>query len=324
MFLFQELDIGARHIKLYLNSTLVFEGELEKGCGNQVFDYSTTIDLQNFQVSDSLFSSPVSSGHSLRGVSPQRHEDRKGGEGSSTQRQHSLNSQSSGTAVLAMMDMQEKSHTALPPITPSTVGVSSSSRHSSTHRNSFDLSASEEPLSLRQQVEQPATMEQTVTTQPSSSRVAPQWLQPLNRGAPEGCEASRERPLWLVPQQSAEPKSPSASSSSMLPELPCNPGRVCRGMERTVNGGQWKGESLDLSCDLLEELREQRTDRPLSGRRSSFRNTPLTDRQIEEQHLRATTLSYTGRFVKPLKFILCCILPSNIDQSAYCEASSIL
>ncbi|XP_028989867.1 katanin-interacting protein isoform X2 [Betta splendens] len=281
-----ELDIGARHIKLYLNSTLVFEGELEKGCGNQVFDYSTTIDLQDLEVSDSLFSSPVSSGHNLRGVSPQRNEDRKGGE-----RHHSLNSHSSDTAALSVMEMQEKTHAPLPPIAAAAVGVSSSARHSSTHTNSFDLSASEEPLSLRQQVEPPAPMEQTVTTQPSSSRVTPQWLQPLARGAPEGCESSRERPLWLVPQQAAEPRSPSVTSSSMLPELPCNPGRVCRGMERTVNGGQWKGDSLDLSCDLMDELKEQRADRPFSGRRSSFRSTPLPARHLEEQHLRATTLS---------------------------------
>ncbi|XP_029312207.1 protein KIAA0556 isoform X3 [Cottoperca gobio] len=286
-----DLDIGARHIKLYLNSTLVFEGELEKGCGNQVFDYSTAIDLQDFQVSDSLFSSPVSSGHNLRDASPLRHEDRKGGDGSSTQLHHSWNPQPPDTGH-AMMDMQDKSHALLPPITPP-VGVSSCAHRSSTQRSSFDLSASEEPLSLRQQVEQPAPMEQTVTTQPSSSRVAPQWLQPLNRGAPEGCEASRERPRWLVPQHSAEPRSPSASPSSMLPELPCNPGRVCRGMERTVNGGQCKADSLDLSCDLLEELAEQTSDRPISGRRSSFRNTAVTGRQTEEQHLRAAELSNT-------------------------------
>ncbi|XP_034413834.1 protein KIAA0556 isoform X3 [Cyclopterus lumpus] len=286
-----DLDIGARHIKLYLNSTLVFEGELEKGCGNQVFDYSTTIDLQDFQVSDSLFSSPVSSGHNLRGTSPQHH-DRKGGEGSSTQHHHSWNQQPS-YAGQAMMDMQEKPHTLLPRITPSPVVVSSSARRSSTQRNSFDMSVSEEPLSLRQQVEQPAPMEQTVTTQPSSSRVAPQWLQPLNRGAPEGCETSRERPRWLVPQHSAEPKSPSASSSSMLPELPCNPGRVCRVIEGAANGGQWKADSLDLSCDLLEELAEQKPDRPISGRRSSFRNSAVTARQTEEQHHKATALSNT-------------------------------
>ena len=272
----------------------MFDGELEKGCGNQVFDYSTKIDLQFFQVSDSLFSSPVSSGHNLWGVSPHCPEDRNGGEASSTQRHHSLNLQPTQEVGQAMIDMQEKSHTPLPPITTSSVGVSSSARRASTQRNSIDLSASEEPLSLRQQVVQPVPIEQTVTTQPSSSRVAPQWLQPLNRGAPEGCETSRERPRWLVPQHSGDPKASSASSSSMLPELPCNPGRVCRGMERTVNGAQWKTDSLDMSCDLLEELREQKSDRPISGRRSSFRNSAVTARQTEEQHLRATALSNTG------------------------------
>uniref|UniRef100_A0A672YEB9 KIAA0556 n=1 Tax=Sphaeramia orbicularis TaxID=375764 RepID=A0A672YEB9_9TELE len=275
-----DLDIGARHIKLYLNSTLVFEGELKKGCGNQVFDYSTTVDLQDFQISD-LFSSPVSSGHSLRGISPQRSDERK--ETSNIQRHQSSTPQLSEAAGQAMIDMQEKSHTPLPPITPSPLGVSSSARRLSSQRNSFDLSFSEEGVSHRQQVEQPAVIEQTVTTQPSSSRVTPQWLQPLNRGAPEGCETSREKPRWLVPQHSAESKSPSVSSSSMLPELPCNPGRVCRGVERTANGGQWKGDSLDLNCDLLEELGEQKPDRPISGRRSSFRNTGVTARLTEDR-----------------------------------------
>ncbi|XP_078414458.1 katanin-interacting protein isoform X1 [Cetorhinus maximus] len=41
-----ELDVGARHVRIYVDSDLVYEEELEKGCGNQVFDYSTTIDLR--------------------------------------------------------------------------------------------------------------------------------------------------------------------------------------------------------------------------------------------------------------------------------------
>ncbi|XP_017274072.1 katanin-interacting protein isoform X2 [Kryptolebias marmoratus] len=272
-----DLDICARHIKLYLNCTLVFEGELEKGCGNQVFDYSTTINLKDFQASDTLFSSPVSSGHNLRGASPRRYEDRKSGEGSSSQR-HQSSVASSDPAGQIMIDMQEKAHTPLPPIT--------TSRRPASQRSSFDLSASEEePLSPRQQVEQ------TVTTQPSSSRVAPQWLQPLNRAAPEGCEANREKPRWLVPQHSVETKPHPVSSSSMLSELPCNPGRVCRGIDRTVNGGQWKDDSLDLNCDLLEELGEQKPDRPISGRRSSFRNHSVTVRQTEEKQHRATAVT---------------------------------
>ncbi|KAK7919767.1 hypothetical protein WMY93_011051 [Mugilogobius chulae] len=239
-----DLDIGARRIKLYLNSTLVFEGELDKGCGNQVFDYSTTIDLQNFHVSD-LISSPVSSGHSLRGVSPQYNDERRASNDSIIQRHQSYNS---GSEIVgqAMIDMQE-SHTPLPPI------------------SSFG------PLHLLHS--QTAVLEQTVTTQPASTRVAPQWLQPLNRGSPEGSDTNRERPRWLVPQLSAELKDTPVSSSSMLPELPCNPGRVCRG-ERIANGSQRRAESLD--CDLLEEFGDAKPDRAISGQVSTSRkqNSP--------------------------------------------------
>lgn len=268
-----DLDVGARHIKLYLNSTLVFEGELDKGCGNQVFDYSTTIDLQDFTASD-LISSPVASGHSLRGVSPQCSDERRA---SSIIQRHQSYNPSSEVVGQAMTDMQEKSHIPLPPITSSFVAASPPLY--SSQRNSFDLSASEE---------QPPVLEQTVTTQPASTRVAPQWLQPLNRGAPEGCETNREKPRWLVPQQSAEPKAAPVSSSSILPELPCNPGRVCRGGERTANGGQRKADSLE--CDLLDEFVDSKMDRPISGRRSSFRNT---SRRTEELPFRSSPLSST-------------------------------
>ncbi|XP_051877498.1 katanin-interacting protein isoform X2 [Pristis pectinata] len=41
-----DLDIGAKSIRIYVDGNLVHEEELEKGCGNQVFDYNTTIDLR--------------------------------------------------------------------------------------------------------------------------------------------------------------------------------------------------------------------------------------------------------------------------------------
>ncbi|XP_078478463.1 LOW QUALITY PROTEIN: katanin-interacting protein-like [Lampetra planeri] len=268
-----ELDVGARRVKLYLNRTLVFEGELERGSGNQVFDYSTTVDLQDFHAADSLFSSPVASGHCLRGASPQRYDERKGWEHHCSPPLHT-----SDPTGQNMTDMQENLLPPLPPIAPSPLAPASSSRCSSR--------SSEERRSVRQQAEQTEPMEQTVTMQPSSSRVAPQWLQPLSRGAPEGCDASRETPRWLVPQQQ------SSSSSSMLPELSCNPGRVCSTGERTVNGGQWNADCLNLSCDLLEELREQKLDRPISGRRSVFRKTPVNGQQTEEQHVRGTALAH--------------------------------
>lgn len=46
---------------------------------------------------------------------------------------------------------------------------------------------------------------------------------------------------------------------------------------------------------------EQRSDRPISGRRSSFRNNVVTPRQTEEQQHRAAALPNTG-----MPFITAC------------------
>ncbi|CAB1312328.1 unnamed protein product [Coregonus sp. 'balchen'] len=288
----KDLDIGARHVNLYLNSTLVFEGELDKGCGNQVFDYSTSIALQALQVPESFSPSPVVSGHILCGASPQRHYDRNvegnsGGHHCDPNPNHGL-TLSEGLAQVRI-DLQDKTYNPLSPIAPT-------STHRLLQRNSIDMDPPELDLPhppLKQQLEQSGQpTECTVTTQPSSSRT-PQWLQPMSRSAPEGCEAAREKPLWLVPQQSVESKpslpQSSSTSTSVLPELGCNPGRVCRGVERTVNGGQGSADSLDLGGDLLEELNDQqRQDQPVSGRRSSARHnntsTSSSKPAVEHQH----------------------------------------
>ncbi|CAB1337902.1 unnamed protein product, partial [Coregonus sp. 'balchen'] len=279
-----DLDVGARHVNLYLNSTLVFEGELDKGCGNQIFDYSTSIDLQALQVPESFSPSPVASGHSLRGASPQCHDERSvGGNSEGQHRDPNPNHGLSEGLAQFRIDMQDKTYNPLPP---------TSTNRPPLQRDSFNMDPPDLDLHhppLKEQLEQSGQpTECTVTTQPSSSRT-PQWLQPLARSAPEGCDAGRERPLWLVPQQSVEPKPPlpQSTSTSVLPELGCNPGRVCRGVERTVNEGQWSADSLDLGGDLLEELSDQqRQDRPVSGRRSSANNNNTSSRKPaeEDQH----------------------------------------
>lgn len=45
-FLFsQELDVGVRHVRIFLRNDLVFDGEIDKGCGNHIFDYSKRIEV---------------------------------------------------------------------------------------------------------------------------------------------------------------------------------------------------------------------------------------------------------------------------------------
>lgn len=61
----QELSTGARHVQLWLGPDLAYAGELDKGCGNQVFDYEKTIVISK----DSDLPKPGTSG-----ASPGKHE----------------------------------------------------------------------------------------------------------------------------------------------------------------------------------------------------------------------------------------------------------
>ncbi|CAL8305235.1 unnamed protein product [Boreogadus saida] len=263
------LDVGARHVKLYLNSTLAYDGELAKGCGDQVLDYSTAVDLMP---------PPAPASSPAPGGSPRRHDDQRGPEGGG--------------------DAQDGTQVApLPPIVPSPP------RHSPAEtdpRDPLDLSGSEGPLSLTVAME-------TVTTQPPPCRAGPQWLQPPSRAAPErerplwlvppsgpspsgpspsgpspsGPSPSGPSPSGPSPSGPA-PSGPSPSgpspTPSLLPELACDPGRA------GDRGGGALRTGLDPpGGDLLGEV-GRRADRPVSGRRSSARGaSPAPTRQTEEQ-----------------------------------------
>ncbi|KAJ8399898.1 hypothetical protein AAFF_G00406280 [Aldrovandia affinis] len=242
-----DLDIGARHVRLYLNSTLVFEGELERGCGNQVFDYSTIIDLQAL-AQEPVSPSPISSGHSLDiGEDHSSDHDSRSQESSGSSRTQA-EEMSEGRA-----DPQDDSSplTATPPSPKGRVSP-------------------DEELPLKEQLER--VTGRAVTAQPLSK--PPPWLQPL-----DSFEGGKERPPWLSSDQPLEPK-PSA-----LPELASNPGKSGRGSalwgERAQNGEparpptQFSADLLDLG-NLLEDFR------PISSRKSARRSSqqlePSSDR----------------------------------------------
>uniref|UniRef100_A0A673G2I0 KATNIP domain-containing protein n=1 Tax=Sinocyclocheilus rhinocerous TaxID=307959 RepID=A0A673G2I0_9TELE len=266
-----DLDIGARHVRLYVNSTLVFEGQLEKGCGNQVFDYSSSIELQEPHLPECTSPSPVSSEHSLQDCSP-----------------HEPEPQESIADVSVVETSQDKSDLVNP-----------GSCAAEMQRDSLERDDSS-PLDLTLPAGRTEAMK-TVTTQPSSSQI-PHWLQALNRTAAHEAEASREqeRPRWLQAQNTAEPK----SKHSVLPDISCNPVSVCKQAsshkvpQRTVSG-EFSSDSLDLDPDLglnyslwaeqeshleqhlsdrldqdldLWDEQFERTERPISGRRGSARS----------------------------------------------------
>ncbi|XP_025963491.2 katanin-interacting protein isoform X2 [Dromaius novaehollandiae] len=54
---FSDLDVGAKKVKLYVDESLVFDGELERGSGDLIADCSTTIDLAHHRQSVTAHSS---------------------------------------------------------------------------------------------------------------------------------------------------------------------------------------------------------------------------------------------------------------------------
>ncbi|XP_046378417.2 katanin-interacting protein-like isoform X2 [Haliotis rufescens] len=49
-----DLNIGARHTRIFVGGELVFDGDIDKGCGNQAFDYSKVVDLSNSGTDNSV------------------------------------------------------------------------------------------------------------------------------------------------------------------------------------------------------------------------------------------------------------------------------
>ncbi|XP_059167114.1 katanin-interacting protein-like isoform X2 [Physella acuta] len=64
------LDIGARHIRISLRGELLYDGEVDKGCGNQVFDYCKHIIISQTDKTVPSLLKKSASGHSLDIAAP--------------------------------------------------------------------------------------------------------------------------------------------------------------------------------------------------------------------------------------------------------------
>lgn len=140
-------------MRVYVNSTLVFDGQLEKGCGNPVFDYSTTIDLAELHL-------PECSSPSTACFSPHRYNDLC---------QDSSPGQSGlGSFVVKEVSERSQKDGACTPV--SITSPDSMQTDSIKHKDSPLVENSREAVT-------------TVTTQPASRTVQerPPWLEPQNR-----------------------------------------------------------------------------------------------------------------------------------------------
>ncbi|KAF7709026.1 hypothetical protein HF521_018083 [Silurus meridionalis] len=146
----KDLVIGARDVRVYVNSTLVFDGHLEQGSGNQVFDYSTTIDLEELHLPECSSPNPAL-------FSPPRHDDLS----------RDLNPSKSQIGSCVIREVSERSgHDRTPAMRRSS---------DSMQTNSSEL---REPALVGNKWE----VGTTVTMQPASRGVQerPSWLEPQN------------------------------------------------------------------------------------------------------------------------------------------------
>ncbi|XP_047667249.1 katanin-interacting protein isoform X3 [Tachysurus fulvidraco] len=159
-----ELAVGACNVRVYVNSTLVFDGQLEKGSGNPVFDYSTTINLEELHLPECSSPSPAC-------FSPHHSEDpcQDPGPGQS------------GPGSFLLKEVRERSQNE-GNCTPESV-------HSSnmlTDSDHVDLRKSMDAVT-------------TVTTQPASRRARehPPWLEPQNRNNSKQKHTAKHKLLVL-------------------------------------------------------------------------------------------------------------------------------
>ena len=62
----QDLNVGVRRLRVSVNDEVVFDDELEKGCGNQVFDYHKTIRIHDASATSDSSADSAKASHSKK------------------------------------------------------------------------------------------------------------------------------------------------------------------------------------------------------------------------------------------------------------------
>nr|XP_014340944.1 PREDICTED: uncharacterized protein KIAA0556 [Latimeria chalumnae] len=301
---FSDLDIGAKDMRIYLDSNLVFDGEIEKGCGNQVFDYSTTIDLSKSkgEIIPTAFTETASE---MGDIGTGRSKSSKDCN-SSVPKQEDL------FALNASLEKQ--------PTNEMTCSISSLMRDNiatldedlkvlsapvsmvepQTHRSLSEVveeTQNDDELTMKEQLEK-LTGRKIVDT--STSR-APFWLHSAQRSKEGSEESDKWKPSWLNAEHPLDLRVKGSYSSDNtkcdLSEL-VGDARDCRSVlgrsKRGLNGnakiqvdsGKNNPDSLDVFDNLTErdcyapsllEEWSQKAEHPVSGRRSVMKNVKIED-----------------------------------------------
>uniref|UniRef100_A0A8C8S095 KIAA0556 n=1 Tax=Pelusios castaneus TaxID=367368 RepID=A0A8C8S095_9SAUR len=277
-----DLDIGAKNVKLYIDENLVFDGQLEKGCGDLATDCCTTIDLKD--------SGQESAAHSTQGKENSNGATNTGNKENlylkyTQPNKTSLDWKSSleenfPEEMMNSINFRKEKSTRL----EEDLKVSSASVSEKVLKNDVSESAviehdlSDDELTMSEQM-----AKLTGRKLSESTSVTPSWLQSTSRKT-EKCYGSsnKQKPSWLGTEHSLDLRVPVQSDGTMRvsPELTgeiikCHGSEVGRSNDRNANGDEKtqmrtsKGCTVDL--DILDQLSDKycyTPEYPASGRRS--------------------------------------------------------
>uniref|UniRef100_UPI00398ECB9F protein KATNIP homolog isoform X2 n=1 Tax=Pristiophorus japonicus TaxID=55135 RepID=UPI00398ECB9F len=293
-----ELDVGAKNVRVYVDSNLVYEEELEKGCGNQVFDYSTTIDLRPSK-REATFD--TSSGSDMEEQTKKIESSEKGPSIETPQQASSsffLNSNSDdkkNTLIYSIGSPKSKISALEEDLiltAPFSLEESLLRLNISETSKEIEETHSDEELAMKDQLEK--LTGKKITEMPSVSKI-PSWLKSPDKEKPE--QNKWKMPLWLSDEvlvdlrtnnNSTKTNEANSTSGTTAKILNCKRKKLEKGkIPNDINYLDFLDDYKESDCCMPLSLEEesQRIDCPVSGRRSSLRSASNKELNINDTEL---------------------------------------
>ncbi|XP_074053482.1 katanin-interacting protein isoform X2 [Macrotis lagotis] len=283
---YSDLDIGAKKVKLYVNENLVFDGELKKGSEELVADYITIVDFKNDGQEKSANLNMEESKDTCRATGTDGDKEfdcnYSQPDGTSSHFKASLHGNtfdikmnSTNCTKDSLSKLEEDLKVLSAPV--SMVDVPSEPLESSLVKYPCD-----DDLTITEQLEK---LTDRKISQPLSK--TPPWLQSFSKMKNKTSEGRKQKPPWLSPEEPLDLKVKIQSdgiTEEFLEEneengkcLQWEQGRSSSCSAIASDRSQARTEKGDIDdldiFDLLSYKDRHGPERPISGRRSSRKDT---------------------------------------------------
>ncbi|XP_075574514.1 katanin-interacting protein isoform X2 [Pelecanus crispus] len=277
-----DLNVGAKKVKLYVDENLVFDGELKRACGDLLTDHSTTIDLTDHKQGISAYFSNERKEVNAPAVTEKKVDLHfKYLQSNST----SLNWKSLPEENLLEHKMNSISFTKKklseleddPKVLPSQVCIKDAKENATVQAVTEQVQSDDE-LTLSEQMEK-----LTGRKLSDSTGAIPSWLQSSSQVTENNqVTSSKQKPLWLATEHCLGLRFHTQSDGIMKnfsdltnEDVKCQRNELGRSSSRNANGDE-RSQMLTrkdggVGLDILEQLSNKNCcslQYPTSGRRS--------------------------------------------------------